>query len=92
MLRRCLGHLFAQILDFGLELGILLAEFVNGGLELSILSTKCYHFPIDGCEVLNEAFVLHAQDIDRVLHRLEGIVAALALAGQPSYGCSDGWH
>ena len=70
LLRRCLGKLLAQILDFGLELDILVTELIYRVFELAILAAEGYDFTIHCGEVLDEAFVLRGEDIDGVLHRL----------------------
>ena len=35
-LRRCVGDLFAEVLDFDLELGVFTAELIYGVLEFSV--------------------------------------------------------
>jgi hypothetical protein len=72
-------------------LSILLAKLVNGGLEFSVLSAEGYDLTIHCGWVLDKAFVLQTENIDGILHAFESVIAALAFAGQPTYGCSDGW-
>ena len=61
MLRRCLGQLLAQILDFGFELGVFPAELVYGELELGVLLAEFEDFIVDFTKVLQEFLIVSCE-------------------------------